>query len=279
MNFHNPINYFKGNSYYQKGLRFLRNSDNLKAIACFRKSLEYFDGNADFKKYFGIAYLRNQQLQEGKKYLLEAEKMHLTGIKCAYESELFYYLGLIYDAEIDLRKAKEYYQLAIKKYKKADAFTNTDYIRSRLIKIDKWFRNLGEAGDDIQLKLKKPESIDISLDESANKTFESIKIKYESFSFSFDDVIDVDDEIVYIPDWNEMIYNIHDNVYDHFKFKPGDTLTVKAVKVSRIYNPVLVKENNYIFIPAEFIPKALVDERDIMLVKEVFEKMYQEEKK
>ena len=68
---------------------------------------------------------------------MEADRLRTNHSKQWMDSELFYYLGVVYETEADLIKAKEYYQLAIKNFKQSDMLTDVDYISSRLIKIDK----------------------------------------------------------------------------------------------------------------------------------------------
>jgi tetratricopeptide (TPR) repeat protein len=141
MKFYNPINFFKYIKYYGSGLVLLRNSKYLDAISALQKSLQYAPKNKlviyNLNKYIGIAYCLDKQFQKAKECLLEAEKIRIVELKNGMDSELFCFLGIVYDTEENLKKAKEYYQLSIKNYKKIDELTKIDFISDRLIKIDK----------------------------------------------------------------------------------------------------------------------------------------------
>ncbi len=157
MNFYNPIKLLKCIYLTIKGQWLLLNSKNLQAISNFQKALDSKQGNLamkiDLLKNIGIAYWRDQKFELGKEYLQKAEELGIDQInkKRIRDSELYAYLGILYDHEAlkldtkeNLKKAKEYYQLAIKQYKKWDYLTNIDYIAFRLVKIDEWHHRTNE---------------------------------------------------------------------------------------------------------------------------------------
>jgi tetratricopeptide (TPR) repeat protein len=157
MKFYNPITLFIISKYYLKGLICLRSSKYLEAVSFLQKALTHAKENHfsvyDITKYLGITYWQDEQYQKGKQTLLEAERICLNSSnkKSMIDSELAFYLGLIYDKEavsdtaINLKKAREYYQFAIKAFRGniLDQLTDIDLIASRLIKIDEWFRKAG----------------------------------------------------------------------------------------------------------------------------------------
>ena len=155
MKFYNPFRILKSGIYTVKGLYFILKSKHQEALSYFQKSLKYAQENPNViyqcTKYLGITYWRDKQFQKGKEYLLEAEKMNNVNPKKTMDSELFFFLGLVYDAEAvqdtkaNLQKAKGYYQLAIKHYKRMDDCADIDFISDRLIKIDEWFRKSGDV--------------------------------------------------------------------------------------------------------------------------------------
>ncbi len=155
MKFYNPITIFIYLKYYLKGLICLRSSKYLEAVSLLQKALTHANENRlsieEITKYLGITYWQDGQYQRGKQYILEAEKIRFNYQKRWVDSELSFYLGLVYDkeavdnTETNLKKAREYYQFAIKDYRGniRDYFTNIDFVSSRLIKIDEWFRKSG----------------------------------------------------------------------------------------------------------------------------------------
>ena len=137
------INYFKTLYFYCRGICLIRSPKFMNAIPFFKKCMTITNSN-DFvnyncNKFIGAAYCYNQQFNLAKDYLFEAEKLILNKSGTLKDADLLGYLGSVYDAEANLERAKEYYQLAIKYYKKGDLI-DIDFISSRLIKIDKFQR-------------------------------------------------------------------------------------------------------------------------------------------
>lgn len=72
-----------------------------------------------------------------------------------------------------------------------------------------------------------------------------------------------------------MIYALHDNAYEYFKFSPGDIMTVNEVKIDKLgekINCVFVSENKCTFSSAELIRSKLIEINDIMSIKKIFDK-------
>lgn len=87
-------------------------------------------------------------------------------------------------------------------------------------------------------------------------------IKYRDSFFKLRDTPPVGMLVMYYPSYDAMIYLIHDGAYANYHFKPGDIMTIKKVTKDSPCNTVYVKENTYLFSPAELIPAYLVEEKD-----------------
>lgn len=93
-----------------------------------------------------------------------------------------------------------------------------------------------------------------------------ISKKYKKYYFSFEEKIKKGRKVVYIPAYHAFIYMYYEGDYVRFKFKPGDTMTVRMVRQDEPCNSVYVYENKCIFSPNELLPVEIVDKEDIRKV-------------
>ncbi len=93
-----------------------------------------------------------------------------------------------------------------------------------------------------------------------------ISNKYKKYYFGLKETIKKGSKVIYIPDYNGFIHLYHDAVYDYFKFRPGDILTVERVEKDDPCYGVYFLETKCSLSPAELLPIDVVNKEDIKKV-------------